>query len=74
MPMVFMVLSTVVGIIESQRAATARYNKKTYDRIDVIDPKGKRKVIQDFAKKQGLSTNKLINQAIDKAMEEKEDA
>ena len=74
MPMVFMVLGTVVGIIESQRAATARYNKKTYDRIDVIVPKGKRKVIQDFAKKQGLSTNKFINQAIDKAMSEKEDA
>lgn len=72
--MVFMVLGTVVGIIESQRAATARYNKKTYDRIDVIVPKGKRKVIQDFTKKQGLSTNKFINQAIDKAMEEKEDA
>ena len=63
-----------MGIIESQRAATARYNKKTHDRIDVIVPKGKRKVIQDFAKKQGLSTNKFINQAIDKAMEEKEDA
>ena len=63
-----------MGVIESQRAETARYNKKTYDRIEIIVHKGKRKVIQDFAKKQGLSTNKFINQAIDKAMEEKEDA
>ena len=65
---------TVMGYTEAQKEATARYNKKAYDRIDIIVPKGKRKVIQDFAKKQGLSTNKFINQAIDKAMNEKEDA
>ena len=59
---------------DAQKEATARYNKKAYDRIDIIVPKGKRKVIQEFAKKQGLSTNKFINQAIDKAMSEKEDA
>lgn len=59
-----------MGIIESQRAATARYNKKTYDRIEIFVRKGKKQVIKDFAQKQGLSTNKFINQAIDKAMEE----
>ena len=63
-----------MGYTEAQKQATARYNKKAYDRIDVIVPKGKRKLIQEFAKKQGLSTNKFINEAIDKAMEEKEDA
>lgn len=63
-----------MGYTEAQKQATARYNKKAYDRIDVIVPKGKRKVIQDFAKKQGLSTNKFINEAINKAMREKEDA
>lgn len=63
-----------MGYTEAQKQATARYNKKAYDRIDVIVPKGKRKVIQDFAKKQGLSTNKFINEAIDRAMGEKEDA
>ena len=63
-----------MGYTEAQKQATARYNKKAYDRIDIIVPKGKRKIIQNFAKKQGLSTNKFINEAIDRAMAEKEDA
>lgn len=63
-----------MGYTEAQKQATARYNKKAYDRIDVIVPKGKRKLIQDYAKKQGLSANKFINEAIDRAMAEKEDA
>lgn len=53
---------------EAQKEATARYNKKAYDRIDVIVPKGKRQVIQDYAKSKGMSTNSFINEAIDKAM------
>ena len=61
-----------MGYTEAQKQATARYNKKAYDRIDVIVPKGKRKLIQDYAKKQGLSANKFINEAIDRAMAEKE--
>ena len=63
-----------MGYTEAQKEATARYNKKAYDRIDVIVPKGRRKVIQDFARKRGLSTNKFINEAINRAMKEKEDA
>lgn len=63
-----------MGLIESQRAATARYNKKAYDRIEIIVRKGKRQTIKEFAKKRGLSTNKFINEAIDRAMGEKEDA
>ncbi len=55
---------------EAQKEATARYNKKTYDRIDVIVPKGKREVIKVFAASHGISVNKLINDAIDKAMTE----
>ena len=53
---------------EAQKEATARYNKKAYDRIDVIVPNGKRQVIQDYAKSKGMSTNSFINEAIDKAM------
>ena len=63
-----------MGYTEAQKEATARYNKKAYDRIDVIVPKGKREVIKYFARKQGKSTNRFINEAIDKAMTEKEDA
>ena len=63
-----------MGYTEAQKEATARYNKKAYDRIDIIVPKGKREVIKSFARKQGKSTNRFINDAIDKAMSEQEDA
>lgn len=59
---------------EAQKAATARYNKKTYDRIDIVVPKGKREVIKEFARSRGMSTNKFINDAIDKAMRDLEEA
>ena len=62
----------MIGIIESQRAATVRYNKKTYDRIEIFVRKGKKQVIKEFAQKQGKSTNKFINEAIEKAMAEQE--
>ena len=62
----------MIGIIESQRAATARYNKKTYDRIEIFVRKGKKQVIKEFAQKQGKSTNKFINEAIEKAIAEQE--
>ena len=58
---------------ESQKEATARYNKKAYDRIDLVVPKGKRAVIKAFAERNGQSTNKFINDAINKAMAKKED-
>lgn len=54
----------------AQKEATARYNKKAYDRIDLIVPKGKRQVIKDFAKSKGMSTNSFINSVIDRAMKE----
>lgn len=59
---------------EAQKEATARYNKKAYDRIDLIVPKGKRQIIADFAKSKGMSTNKFINEAINKALIEWENA
>lgn len=55
---------------EAQKEATARYNKKAYDRIDVVVPKGKREAIKDFAASRGLSMNKFINDAIDQAMQD----
>lgn len=59
---------------DAQREATARYNKKAYDRIEIFVRKGRKQVIKDFAQKQGKSTNKFINDAIDKAMSEQGDA
>lgn len=63
-----------MGYTEAQRQATARYNKKAYDRIEIFVRKGRKQVIKEFAQKQGLSTNRFINEAIKKAMGEKEDA
>lgn len=54
----------------AQKEATARYNKKAYDRIDVIVPKGKRQMIKDFAASQGKSLNRFINDAIDYQMQQ----
>ena len=53
---------------DAQKEATARYNKKAYDRIDVIVPKGKRQIIKDFAKSQGKSLNRIICDAIEYQM------
>ncbi|MBO5317080.1 MAG: antitoxin [Oscillospiraceae bacterium] len=53
---------------DAQKEATARYNKKAYDRIDVIVPKGKRQIIKEFAAEQGKSLNRFICDAIDYQM------
>ena len=63
-----------MGYTEAQRQATARYNKKAYDRIEIFVRKGKKQIIKEFAQRRGLSTNKFINEAIDRAMKESEDA
>lgn len=53
---------------DSQKEATARYNKKAYDRINVIVKKGQRQVIKDFAASQGKSLNRFICDAIEYQM------
>ena len=53
---------------DAQKEATARYNKKTYDRINVIVKKGQRQVIKDYAANQGKSLNKFICDAIEAHM------
>lgn len=53
---------------DSQKEATARYNKKAYDRINVIVKKGQREVIKAFAASQGKSLNRFICDAIDYQM------
>ena len=53
---------------DAQKEATMRYNKKAYDRINVIVKKGQRQVIKDFAASQGKSLNRFINDAIDYQM------
>lgn len=57
---------------DAQKEATARYNKKAYDRIDVVVPKGQREVIKAFAASQGKSLNRFICDAIDYQMNQTE--
>ena len=54
---------------DAQKEATARYNKKTYDRINIIVHKGQRQVIKDYAAKQGKSLNRFILDAVEKEIE-----
>lgn len=53
---------------DAQKEATARYNKKAYDRINVIVKKGQRQIIKDFAASQGKSLNRFICDAIEAEM------
>lgn len=53
---------------DAQKEATARYNKKAYDRIDLVVKKGQRQMIKDFAASQGKSLNRFICDAIEKEM------
>ncbi len=53
---------------DSQKEATARYNKKAYDRINLIVKKGQRQIIKDYAASQGKSLNRFILDAVEKEM------
>lgn len=59
----------------AQKEATARYNKKAYDRIEIKVKKGRKEHITAFAAKRNMSVNQFITGLIDQAMgEENEDA
>lgn len=51
---------------DAQKEATARYNKKTYDRIDLVVKKGQRQILKDIAASQGKSLNRFILDAVEK--------
>ncbi len=59
---------------DAQKEATARYNKKAYDQIEVRVKKGRKADIVAFAKRQHKSVNRLIVDLIDQAMEQAGDA
>lgn len=50
---------------EAQKEATARYNKKAYDRISLVVPKGQRAEIAARAAEQGKSLNRFILDAVE---------
>ena len=53
---------------DSQREATARYNQKTYERLELRGKKGQRKEIQEAARKAGKSGNRFILDLVAKEM------
>lgn len=57
---------------DAQKEATARYNKKAYDRIDIVVKKGQRQIIKDFAASQGKSLNRFVLDAIEYQMKLKD--
>ena len=55
-------------VSKKQQASVNRYIAKSYDRINLTVPKGKKEIIQNFAQSIGESVNGFINRAIDDAM------
>ena len=59
-------------VSKKQQASVNRYIAKSYDRINLTVPKGKKERIQYFAQSVGESVNGFINRAIDEAMKEED--
>ena len=55
-------------VSKKQQANVNRYIAKSYDRINLTVPKGKKERIQSYAQSVGESVNGFINRAIDDAM------
>ena len=53
---------------EAQKEATARYNKKAYDRIEIKVKKGRKDEVFAYAASQGKSLNRFILDAVEAEM------
>lgn len=54
---------------KTSAASKNKWIAKTYDRVNLTMPKGKKEIIQAHAEAQGESVNSYINKAIDQRME-----
>lgn len=61
-------------VSKAQKAATAKYEAKVYDKILVRLSRGKKDTIQAHAEARGESVNGFINRAITETMERDNDA
>ena len=41
--------------------ANRKYNEKAYDRLAITIPKGKKSIVEEYAKANGESVNRLVN-------------
>ena len=53
---------------DAQKEATARYNKKAYDRIEIKVRKGRKNEISAYAASQNKSMNQFIVDLIEREM------
>lgn len=56
--------------MNSASAAKDRYNKKKYDRILVIFPKGHKEILDNIAQQQKLTAGSLIRKIVNEYLEE----
>lgn len=54
---------------KTSNESKAKYNAKTYDRINIAVPKGRKAEIQAAAEKAGESINAYISRAVSERME-----
>ena len=57
------------GYTEARRAANAKYESETVERISLVLPKGKKATIKQHTEQTGQSVNGFINEAIDEKLE-----
>ena len=55
-------------VSKAQKAATAKYEVKVYDKVLVRLPRGKKSEIEAAAKPKGQSVNGFISEAIDEKL------
>jgi len=54
---------------KAQQEATAKYKKKSYDRMEILLSKGRKADLQAHATEKGESLNGFVNRAIDETLE-----
>lgn len=54
---------------KSATRAKNKYRDKTYDRMEIVLPKGKKEVFSIHAKERGESLNSFASRALDEAMQ-----
>ena len=57
------------GRMRTSQRAVRKYMKKSYDRLEIIVPKGQKTTIQAYAAAHGLSINALVGRGILRMME-----
>lgn len=62
------------GYTDARKAANARYEAETVERISLVLPKGKKAIIKAKAGQKGQSVNGFINEAIDEKLDREKQA